>query len=242
MAAPMPASFRHDGITIAYERAGEGPPLVLVHGAAGDARLWRPQLDALADEFTVIAWDEPGAGRSSDLPAGFGLTDFADCLGGLVEATGVGPAHLCGLSWGGTVVLELYRRRPDLIRTLILADTYAGWKGSLPPRLRSSNGGAMVARRHQRALKTPAPRVPRITPGAVCIPRPEGTGRPHDCVDSRASDDIEFTALRGAAKSLPTLAETLRQSNRVRMRSPTEVRSGEGGIRTLERAISPLLA
>lgn len=132
MAVPMPASFRHDGITIAYERAGEGPPLVLVHGAAGDARLWRPQLDALADEFTVIAWDEPGAGRSSDLPAGFGLTDFADCLGGLVEATGVGPAHLCGLSWGGTVVLELYRRRPNLIRTLILADTYAGWKGSLP--------------------------------------------------------------------------------------------------------------
>jgi pimeloyl-ACP methyl ester carboxylesterase len=39
---------------------------------------------------------------------------------------------VCGLSWGGTVALELYRQRPDLVATLVLADTYAGWKGSLP--------------------------------------------------------------------------------------------------------------
>lgn len=43
-----------------------------------------------------------------------------------------GPAHVAGLSWGGTVVLELYRHHPGLVATLILADTYAGWKGSLP--------------------------------------------------------------------------------------------------------------
>ena len=42
------------------------------------------------------------------------------------------PAHVCGLSWGGTVALELYRRRPQAVATLVLADTYAGWKGSLP--------------------------------------------------------------------------------------------------------------
>ena len=53
---------RANGLEIAYERVGEGPPLVFVHGAASDARLWRPQLAALADEFTVVAWDEPGAG------------------------------------------------------------------------------------------------------------------------------------------------------------------------------------
>ena len=57
--------IRTSGLEIAYERVGEGPPLVFAHGAASDARLWRPQLAALADEFTVVAWDEPGAGRSS---------------------------------------------------------------------------------------------------------------------------------------------------------------------------------
>jgi pimeloyl-ACP methyl ester carboxylesterase len=86
----------------------------------------------LADEFTVVAWDEPGAGRSSDVPADFTLTDYADCLAAVVHATALGPAHVAGLSWGGTVVLELYRRHPELVATLVLVDTDAGWKGSLP--------------------------------------------------------------------------------------------------------------
>jgi pimeloyl-ACP methyl ester carboxylesterase len=121
-----------NGLEIAYERVGEGPPLVFVHGAAADGRLWRPQLAALADEFTVVAWDEPGAGRSSDLPADFGLSDYARCLAALIDALALGPAHVAGLSWGGTVAQELYRHHPRLVATLILVDTYAGWKGSLP--------------------------------------------------------------------------------------------------------------
>jgi pimeloyl-ACP methyl ester carboxylesterase len=123
---------RANQVEIAYERAGEGPPLVCVHGAASDGRLWQPQLAGLADEFTVVAWDEPGAGRSAAVPGDFGLADYADCLGALIEALALGPAHVAGLSWGGTVVLELYRRHPGLAASLILADTYAGWKGSLP--------------------------------------------------------------------------------------------------------------
>jgi pimeloyl-ACP methyl ester carboxylesterase len=123
---------RSNGLEIAYERAGLGPPLVFVHGAAEDGRIWQPQLDALADEFTVVAWDEPGAGHSSDLPANFGLADYAHGLAALLEALALGAAHVAGLSWGGTVVLELYRHRPDLVASLILVDTYAGWKGSLP--------------------------------------------------------------------------------------------------------------
>lgn len=120
------------GLRVAYQRAGNGPPLVLVHGAGEDSRIWQPQLAALGDELTVIAWDEPGAGSSSDVPEGFRLADYADCLAELIEAAAPGPAHVGGLSWGGTVVLELYRRHPELAATLILVDTYAGWKGSLP--------------------------------------------------------------------------------------------------------------
>jgi pimeloyl-ACP methyl ester carboxylesterase len=124
-------SFHTHGLDVAYRRAGQGPPLVFVHGAASDSRLWQPQLDDLADEFTVVAWDEPGMGASSDVPPDFQLADYADCLAALVEHLGLGPAHVAGLSWGGTVLLELYRRHPGLVRTLVLADTYAGWKGSL---------------------------------------------------------------------------------------------------------------
>ncbi|MEV0173782.1 alpha/beta hydrolase [Streptomyces sp. NPDC050803] len=128
-------TVRVSGVDVVYARVGHapGPPLVLVHGAGLDGRMWQPQVEALADEFTVVAWDEPGSGRSSDVPAGFGLADYAHCLVAVIEAVGLGPAQVAGLSWGGTVVLELYRLRPDLVRTLILVDTYAGWKGSLPP-------------------------------------------------------------------------------------------------------------
>ena len=134
------------GLEIAYERVGEGPPLVLVHGGAVDGRMWRPQLAALADELTVVAWDEPGAGRSSDVPADFGLADYAHCLAAVIEDVALGPAHVVGLSWGGTVVLELYRHHPELVATFVLADTYAGWKGSLP--------GAEVDARLERVRRT----------------------------------------------------------------------------------------
>lgn len=120
------------GLEIAYERVGAGPPLVFLHGAAEDSRIWQPQLAGLADEFTVVAWDEPGAGQSSDLPECLGLSGLADVLAALSETLDLGPAHVAGLSWGGTVALELYRRHPALVATLIMIDTYAGWKGSLP--------------------------------------------------------------------------------------------------------------
>jgi len=58
-----------NGLELAFERAGAGPPLVLVHGAGEDGRIWQPQLASLTDELTVVAWDEPGAGSSSDVPA-----------------------------------------------------------------------------------------------------------------------------------------------------------------------------
>lgn len=121
------------GHRIAYERAGEGPAVVLVHGFVGDARsTWRPQLDGLSDEFTVVAWDAPGAGRSSDPPESFRLPEFADLLAEFIRALGLERPHVVGLSFGGMMTLELFRRHPSLGRSLVLAGAYAGWSGSLP--------------------------------------------------------------------------------------------------------------
>lgn len=122
-----------EGLRIAYERAGEGPPIVLLHGFVGDSREWRRQIDGLSDEFTVVAWDAPGSGRSSDPPESFRMPDYADCLAGFVDALGLGRPHVAGLSFGGGLALELYRRHPTIPITLVLAAAYAGWAGSLPP-------------------------------------------------------------------------------------------------------------
>jgi pimeloyl-ACP methyl ester carboxylesterase len=121
-----------DGLSIGFERAGEGPSVVLVHGYVGDGpTTWRPQLEALSDEFTVVAWDAPGTGRSTDPPEDFGITGYADCLAGFVVALGLGSPHVVGLSFGGALVLELARRHPEIPRSLVLVSAYAGWRGSL---------------------------------------------------------------------------------------------------------------
>jgi pimeloyl-ACP methyl ester carboxylesterase len=81
----------------------------------------------------VVAWDAPGCGGSDDPPETFRLPDYADCLAGVAAALGIGRPHVCGLSFGGGLALELYRRHPGLPRSLVLASAYAGWAGSLPP-------------------------------------------------------------------------------------------------------------
>ncbi len=122
-----------DGVRIAYELAGDGPPLVLLHGYVADGpTTWRRQIDALADEFTVVTWSAPGVGGSSDPPEAFGMAGYADCLAGLVDVLRLDKPDVAGLSFGGALALELHRRHPAIPRTLILVSAYAGWGGSLP--------------------------------------------------------------------------------------------------------------
>ena len=104
---------------------------MLLHGALGDSREWRPQLEALSDEFEVVAWDAPGCGASFDPPEDFGLDGYADCLAAFVDALGLERPHVLGLSFGGGLALELFCRHPGLPRSLVLASAYAGWAGSL---------------------------------------------------------------------------------------------------------------
>ena len=123
-----------DGLQIAYERAGSGPAVVLLHGYVGDGpTTWRRQLDGFSDEFTVVAWDAPGAGRSTDPPERFGLDGYADCLAGFLGKLGLNSACVAGLSFGGALALALERRHSSMSSALILASAYAGWAGSLPP-------------------------------------------------------------------------------------------------------------
>jgi pimeloyl-ACP methyl ester carboxylesterase len=122
-----------EGQRIAYRRAGDGPPLVLLHGNPLDSREWRRQFDGLSDAFTVVAWDMPGCGKSSDPPDSFRIPDYVHCLASFIQALGPDRPHVLGLSFGSGLALELYRCYPDIPRSLILASAYAGWAGSLSP-------------------------------------------------------------------------------------------------------------
>jgi len=120
------------GLDIAFRRAGHGPPLVLLHGGMCDSRVWHPQLESLADEYTVIAWDAPGCGGSSDPPDSYRFPEYAACLAGLIDALRLDRPHVLGHSFGAGLALALYGRRPTMPRSLVLVAGYAGWAGSLP--------------------------------------------------------------------------------------------------------------
>ena len=119
------------GGRVAYRRRGDGPPLVLLHGAFADSRDWLPQLDSLSSDFTVVAWDAPGCGGSFDPPEDLGLEGYADCLADFIDGIGLTRPHVCGLSFGGGLAIELAKRHRALPRSLVLASAYAGWAGSL---------------------------------------------------------------------------------------------------------------
>ena len=114
------------GLEIAYDRAGQGAPLVLMHGIGADASAWRTQLDGLSDAFDVIAWDAPGYGRSSDPPYDWSMAEYADVLAGFLDGLGIIKAHLLGQSWGGVLAQEFYGRYADRVLSLILSDTTLG--------------------------------------------------------------------------------------------------------------------
>ena len=150
-----------DGMAVAHRRAGVGPPLVLLHGFTQDSRVWRPQLEALSDAFTVVAWDAPGAGESDDPSEPYGIAEWADCLARFLEVIRIERAAVGGLSWGGLLAQELYRRHPTKVASLILVDTYAGWTGSLGPETASERLAGCIA---DSALPS-GEFVPRYLPG-----------------------------------------------------------------------------
>jgi len=126
-------SIEVGGLRIAYERTGSGPALVLLHGYVGDGTTtWRHQLDNLSGEYTVVAWDAPGAGRSCEPPKHFTMADYADCLSSFVDGLGLDRPHVAGLSFGGALAIDFHRRHPAVARSLVLVSAYAGWAGSLP--------------------------------------------------------------------------------------------------------------
>ena len=119
------------GIPIAFQKVGAGTPLVLLHGFTQDSRIWKLQIENLSKNFTVVAWDAPGAGQSADPSESFDIGEYADCLKAFLDSVGVKKAHMLGLSWGGLLAQEFFFRYPTYVISLALADTYAGWTGSL---------------------------------------------------------------------------------------------------------------
>jgi pimeloyl-ACP methyl ester carboxylesterase len=121
-----------DGFQVAYAQTGSGPPVVLVHGAPSDSRFWQWMTPYLSRDHTVIAWDAPGFGQSSDIDDSWRAPQFADALAEFLVALGVERPHVVGHSFGSMLTLSFFERHPSIPASLVLVGGYAGWSGSLP--------------------------------------------------------------------------------------------------------------
>ena len=114
-----------DRVGIAYDDAGSGPVVVLLHGYPFNRTLWRDQVTALQENYRVIVPDLRGHGASGIMPGPATMEQMAGDIAGLLDNLNIAQATIGGLSMGGYVALAFYRLFPFRVLSLILAATRA---------------------------------------------------------------------------------------------------------------------
>lgn len=109
-------------LEVAYLRAGQGPPVVFIHGLGEDGASWTPVVARLGDRVTAYCPDLRGHGGTTAGEGQGAAAQLADDLAGFLEQVS-GPAVCVGFSLGGVIVLEAALRRPDLVRKAIVVGT-----------------------------------------------------------------------------------------------------------------------
>src|SRR3989442_5664823 len=135
-----------NGVTLYYEEAGAGLPLVFVHEFAGDAHSWRPQMSFFARRYRAIAFNARGY-PPSDVPdeaSAYSQAQAAADIVGVLDGLGIAKAHVCGLSMGGYAALHFGLSYPD--RALSITVAGAGY-GSGTDREAFRKDTELIARR-----------------------------------------------------------------------------------------------
>jgi pimeloyl-ACP methyl ester carboxylesterase len=116
------------GAFLSYERAGHGPPVLLLQGVGLIGEGWRPQIDALADRFTLVAPDNRGIGRSTIRDGRLTIEDMAVDAIAIMDAEKCDRFHVVGHSMGGVIAQALALSAPERILSLSFLCTFARGK------------------------------------------------------------------------------------------------------------------
>ena len=121
------ASAKLDNFDMYFEEHGDGPPLVLAHGAGGTHISWWQQVPVLSQKYKCITIDHRTFGYSRDVKGGPGRRAFVPDLTGLLDHLGIQKTALVGQSMGGTTVLGFASAHPERVSALIMSDTTGGY-------------------------------------------------------------------------------------------------------------------
>ncbi|MEU3839217.1 alpha/beta fold hydrolase [Streptomyces sp. NPDC028635] len=196
------------------EAGANGPLLLCLHGIGSSSASFAHQLAAFGDEFRVVAWDAPGYGRSPDPDGPLDLDGYADAAAAVIRGRG-GDAHVLGVSWGGVIALRLALRHPDLVASLIVADSSPG-SGTDPDK-----AAAMRAR---------VPELDRLGPRAFAEqrgPRLVSAEAPPRLVQRVVDTMADAVRLPGYAYAAETMACADLRADLPRITAPTLVLCGD---------------
>ncbi len=107
------------GSKVYYEAAGQGEPLLLLHGGFGSNEDFAHQIQELSKHFRVIAFERPGHGHTADTKGPFHFDDMSDLTIDLIKNLKLGPSHLVGWSDGAIVALLVALDRPDVVKRVV---------------------------------------------------------------------------------------------------------------------------
>jgi 3-oxoadipate enol-lactonase len=177
-----------DGTRLHFESAGNGPPVVLIHGLSDDHTLWRYMAPALAERYRVISVDVRGHGRSAKPHAPLEVATLADDVVALLDWLQIDKAVLVGLSMGGGISQTTAIRHPERVRALALLSTSSSFPESTRERFRYR---AEVAERDGIAPLLDSMVERWFTPEFVAA-RPDEVARTREVV--LANDPLAFAA------------------------------------------------
>lgn len=113
-----------NGIQMYYQVAGQGEPLVFIHGLGSSGRDWEFQVDHFYHEYQVMVFDARGHGQSEKPPGPYSIPLFAQDTAALIRALDLGPTHVVGISMGGMIAFQLALDAPDLVRSLAIVNSW----------------------------------------------------------------------------------------------------------------------
>jgi pimeloyl-ACP methyl ester carboxylesterase/tRNA A37 threonylcarbamoyladenosine dehydratase len=122
---PQAQRARVNGVELFHREEGDGEELVLISPLGADSSFWARQLDDLSRSFRVVTYDPRGTGVSSPSRDGCSVEVLTEDLIGLLEHLDLHNVHVLGMALGGLVATRLAAQRPDLVRSLLLASSYA---------------------------------------------------------------------------------------------------------------------
>jgi pimeloyl-ACP methyl ester carboxylesterase len=124
-----------NGVDFFYREAGHGSPLLLIHGAAGNADAWSPVFESLARDHRVIAYDRRAHTRSKAAPPApaENYATHGEDAAGILRALAAAPATVVGWSAGGLTALHLASKHPGLVSGLVLEEAPYRVLGNLTP-------------------------------------------------------------------------------------------------------------